>query len=258
MIAALKVFWRFATAKPVLLAAGILAGLLLTGEVADWIRDGVAAPKIVYRPAPGELARAAAKWRHQVEPADVAFPVIPPDELAALAARHNRPDVAGGARTAARPAWVGTSDDVESPASAEPGAQPTPSGGFVAGSVARGARVLGEWTFTSPDEECSIDVGAFLEADGTVTTSGLWTNTPEDDRRPLVSMTDPRSLVGVPLRWRLTAMATLWPERDLSAALAFRLLRVHRVEIAPAAIVGYDFAASDTRYGLGAVATFDF
>lgn len=249
MVEKVKAVARALVARPVLLTVGVLVGLLVTGEVADWLRGATAGPRVVYRAAPGSVTREAAKWAKVRETLELELPELPPVEAERIAKKYGR-DAVQGARTD-EPAAQGE-------ASAGAGAPGGAPGGTVPGSIARGSRLLGEWSFTSPDGECSIDVGAFRETDGRVTASGLWTNTPADDRRPLISSSDPRSLVGVPLRWRLTVLSALWPERDVQAAIAFRTLRLNRLELSPAAIAGYDFQHSDFRAGVGGVVTFDF
>jgi len=255
---ALRTAWKVITSRPVVAAVALLVGLLLTGELADWLRVGRWAPKVVYRAAPGSLTREAAKWRTVRQPVTVDMPDLPPEEIDRIGKKYGRSGLTGGPRKDDRAPRGDDRPAPGSPGSAQQGTTPGPSGGFVGGSIARGARPLGEWRFASDDEECAIDVAAFLELDGSVTTSGLWTNTPADNPRPIVSTTDPKALLGIPLRWRVTVAGIAWPEPDLTAALAFRVLRVHRLELSPAAIAGYDFNRSDFRAGLGGVVTWDW
>lgn len=238
------------------LTLSIIAGIALVvvvGECRDWLSKR---PHVEYRPQVGQLTAEAEDWPRSTVTAELQLPDLPPAELERIGKKYQRADLAGGSRNGGGKNGHHPTRLAESPASEAAGPVATPvaghSGGYVSGSILRGARPLGEWSFKSPDEECELDVAAFLELDGRVTTSELWKNTPADN---------PPDFVAAPLRWRLTVGGTAWPRATTFAALGFRAVRLNRLELSPAVMAGYDFTpgAGDGAWGgVGAIGTFDF
>lgn len=238
------------------LGAAAVAGILvvvLAGECRDWLSKK---PKVTYYPQTGQLTAEAELWPSSTQPVELQLPDLPEGEVDRIGKKYDRTDLAGGSRKPdlgkAPDASSGESSPASGPAGRVAGGVAGGGGGYVEGSIRRGARTITEWTFTSEDGECSIDVAAFLEATGAVTSKGIWKNTPADNPE--------ETFIEAPLRWRLTVGGTAWPRATTFAALGFRTLRVNRIELSPAVMAGYDFTTEGAEpwAGVGAVGTFDF
>lgn len=230
-------YLRALVSRPVLVALAIAGTLLLAGEWRAWLERVEASDA-----RPATPTKAMRRWPLVPVEAVVQAPAIPPAELPGVRRRWNRPDLVAP-RPQDGPGRPGEVGRLLLPVSPAPPASGQPDDLVVEfpGQIQReGAILLAEAEDKRP-APAGVRVAAFLETDGRTTLA-----------------VDPRelNLIGFPLRWRAWGQVELSSNPDFEAGLAFRALRVGRLELAPAVAAGRRDGASEVT--VRAVAWFDF